>query len=126
MRQEFSAYRMAQKFLKLQRRHRWKLGYSFADSTSDATSSDRNREKPNLSSLPLTIKYALHRVFHRFSLCHSSHFPKPTEILVTVVTLSGDSYNVVWFTCLTYQKRRIPVDITFFPSGMVIIRVSLV
>lgn len=35
--------------------------FSLADCTSDATS-NCNREKPNLSSLPPTIKHALHRV----------------------------------------------------------------
>lgn len=107
---------MARKFLELE--DRWEPGgfFSLADCTSDAVSSNRNREKPNLSSLPPTIKHALHCVspFFFVPLLRLSQ-ASPTETLATVVTPSGTLTMSRWFTCLSYQKRRSQTSTLLLP-----------
>lgn len=64
--------------------------FSLADCTSNAASSNRNREKPNLSSLPPTHQArSAPRLTLFFMPFLALSQPSPTETLATVVTLSG-------------------------------------
>lgn len=92
--------------------------FSLADCTSVAWR-HRNREKPNLSSLLPTIKHTLHRVSPFFFMPFPPLFPSLVD--------GGDTdncrrpvwdfYNVAWFTCFPYQKRRSQTELTFPSSG---------
>jgi len=106
--------------------------FSLTDCTSDAMSPNgtrhRNREKPNLSSLPPTIKHALHRV--------SSFFFMPL-LLYRGESCDGDTsyrrrpvwdfYNVAWVyvppvpKCADPRRRRY----VFSSSGTTVIIIPL-
>lgn len=89
---------------------RWKPGgfFSLADCTNVAASSNRNREKPNLSSLSATIKHALRRVspFFFTPLLALSRVPVQRRHTGNCRRPVWNSYIVAWFTCLSYQKQR--------------------
>lgn len=94
--------------------------FSLADCTSVAWR-HRNREKPNLSSLPPTIKHTLHRVSPFFFMPFLPLFQVwSTETPTTVVALSG-TFTMSRFTCLLYQKRRSQAELTFPSSGATVI-----